>query len=133
MEYKTQHRVDSNCRVTDVKRVFWVRLANFYIFHVVKTCHEKIKANSVFVCLSILTDFPSLSVALSPKPAWSNWRCKVTNMAGYIILKYSTDQNVSIAPVSKTVKKSTTELIWLAHFFTSIILLLFESENMSKC
>lgn len=42
----------------------------FYIFMVNKT-HEQTKTNNVLFLLSALSNFPTLSVALSPKPIGS--------------------------------------------------------------
>lgn len=49
-----------------------IRLAIFHIFIIVNKSHEKTETNKVFVLLSILSSFLSLSVALSPKSFFKN-------------------------------------------------------------
>ncbi len=53
-----------------------MRLVLFCIFPSVDKSHEKSKTDFVLACLSILSDFPTLSVALSPQCIGSYWRYK---------------------------------------------------------
>lgn len=53
----------------------WKAVAIFYIFLSVNISPEKTKANSVSVSLSILFDFPTLSVTIGLKLIRSYWRC----------------------------------------------------------